>query len=92
VYIVRSTDKHQTNSIKREFAVYKAKDNTELYDELNQYVDPSGDGYFYYSIPDWLDAIRSRALVYFSVIVWEMDFVNYLIQKIKRKYSNNVDE
>ena len=92
VYIVRSTDKRQTNSIKREFAVYKAKDNTELYDELNQYVDPSGDGIFYCSIPDWLDAIRSRGLVYFSVIVWEMDFVNYLIKKIKRKYSNNVDE
>ncbi len=92
VYIVRATDERQTNSSKREFAVYEAKNNTELYDELNQYVDPSGDGIFYYSIPDWLDAVRHRGAVYLPVIVWEVELVNFLIKKIKRKHSNNVDE
>lgn len=92
VYIVRATDERQTKSDKREFAVYKAKDNTELYDELNQYVDPSGDGIFYCTIPDWLDAVRHRGAVYLPVIVWEVELVNFLIKKIKRKHSNNVDE
>lgn len=92
VYIVRATDERQTNSDKREFAVYKAKDNTELYDELNQYVDPSGDGIFYCTIPDWLDTVRHRGAVYLAPIVWEVYLVDLLLKKIKRKHSNNVDE
>ena len=85
VYIVRATDERQTKSDKREFAVYKAKDNTELYDELNQYVDPSGDGVFYCTIPDWLDVVRHRGAVYLPVIVWEVWLVDLLLKKIKRK-------
>ena len=77
-----------SKSDKKEFAVYKAKDNTELYDELNQYVDPSGDGIYYWTIPDWLDVVRHRGAVYLPVIVWEVELVNFLIKKIKRKHSN----
>ena len=92
VYIVRSTDERQTDSSKREFAVYKAKDNTELYDELNQYVDPSGDGIFYCTIPDWLDVVRHRGAVYLAPIVWEVYVVSLLLKIIKRKHSKNIDE
>lgn len=92
LYIVRATDERQTKSDKREFAVYKAKDNTELYDELNQYVDSSGDGIFYCTIPDWLDAVRHRGAVYLPVIVWEVQFINFLIKKIKEKHSKDVME
>ncbi len=92
VYIVRSTDERQTNSVKREFAVYKAKDNTWLYDELNQYVDPSGDGIFYCTIPEWLNRARSYGVAYLSPIVWEVYIVSLLLKKIKRKHSNGVKQ
>ena len=90
VYIVRSTDERQTNSVKREFAVYKAKDNTELYDELNQYVDPSGDGIFYCTIPEWLNRVRNNTVVY-TPIVCEVWLVDLLLKKIKKKHSEKVD-
>ncbi len=92
VYIVRSTDERQTNSDKREFAVYKAKDNTALYDVLNQYVDRSGDGIFYCTIPEWLNRARNYGVAYLSPIVWEVYLVDLLLNKIKRKHNNNVDE
>ena len=91
VYIVRATDERQTNSDKREFAVYKAKDNTELYDELNQYVDPSGDGIFYCTIPEWLNRVRNNTVVY-TPIVWEVWLVDLLLKKIKKKHSKKVDD
>lgn len=91
VYIVRSTDERQTNSSKTEFAVYKAKDNTELYDELNQYVDPSGDGIFYCTIPEWLNRVRNNTVVY-TPIVLEVWLVYLFLMIIKRKHSNNVDD
>ena len=91
VYIVRSTDERQTNSVKREFAVYKAKDNTELYDELNQYVDPSGDGIFYCTIPEWLNRVRNNTVVY-TPIVCEVWLVDLLLKKIKKKHSKKVDD
>lgn len=91
VYIVRATDERQTKSDKREFAVYKAEDNTELYNELKQYVDPSGDGIFYCTIPEWLDVVRHRGAVYLPVIVWEVFVVNLLLKKIKRK-NKSVDK
>lgn len=91
VYIVRATDERQTDSSKREFAVYVAKDKSELYDVLNQYVDESGDGIFYCTIPEWLDRVRNRGTVYLSHVVWEMYLVSLLLKKIKRKNVNNVD-
>ena len=91
VYIVRSTDERQTNSVKREFAVYKAKDNTELYDELNQYVDPSGDGIFYCTIPEWLNRVRNNTVVY-TPIVCEVWLVDLLLKKIKKNHSKKVDD
>ena len=91
VYIVRSTDERQTNSVKREFAVYKAKDNTELYDELNQYVDPSGDGIYYWTIPEWLNRVRNYGVANLTPIVWEIFVVNLLLKKIKRR-NKNVDK
>ena len=91
VYIVRATDERQTNSDKREFAVYKAKDNTELYDELNQYVDPSGDGIFYCTIPEWLNRVRNNTVVY-TPIVCEVWLVDLLLKKIKKKHSKKVDD
>ena len=90
VYIVRATDERQTKSDKREFAVYKAKDNTELYDELNQYVDPSGDGIYYWTIPEWLNRVRNNTAVY-TPIVGEVFLVNLLLKKIKRR-NKNVDK
>ena len=92
VYIVRSTDERQTKSDKREFAVYKAKDNTELYDELNQYVDPSGDGIFYCTIPEWLNRVRNNSVVYVTPIIWEVWLVDLLLKKIKKKHSEKVDD
>lgn len=92
VYIVRSTDERQTNSDKREFAVYKANGNTELYDVLNQYVDTSGDGIFYCTIPDWLNRVRNYGVTYLSPIVWEVFLVNLLVKKIKRKHSKKLDK
>ena len=91
VYIVRATDERQTNSDKREFAVYKAKDNTELYDELNQYVDPSGDGIYYWTIPEWLNRVRNYGVANLTPIVWEIFVVNLLLKKIKRR-NKNVDK
>ena len=86
VYIVRSTDERQTNSDKREFAVYKAKDNTELYDELNQYVDPSGDGIFYCTIPDWFDRVRNSVGVHIHIpMMWELYGVVLLLRSRERK-------
>ncbi len=91
VYIVRATDERQTKSDKKEFAVYKAKDNTELYDELNQYVDPSGDGIFYCTIPEWLNRVRNNTVVY-TPIVWEVWLVYLLLKKFKKKHSKKVDD
>ncbi len=91
VYIVRSTDERQTKSDESEFAVYKAKDNTALYDELNQYVDPSGDGIYYWTIPEWLNRVRNKTVVY-TPIVWEVWLVYLLLKKIKKKHSKKVDD
>ena len=92
VYIVRSTDERQTKSDESEFAVYKAKDNTELYDELNQYVDPSGDGIYYWTIPEWRNSARNSWIAYLSPVLWEVYLVNLLLKKIKQKRNDTVDE
>lgn len=92
VYIVRSTDERQTKSDESEFAVYKAKDNTELYVELNQYVDPSGDGIYYWTIPEWRNSARNYGVVYLTPIIWEVYIANLLLGKIKRKHSKKVDD
>ncbi len=91
VYIVRSTDERQTDSSKREFAVYKAKDNSELYDTLNPYIDESGNGIFYCTIPDWLNSARKRGSVYLSLVAWEFYLVYWFFKKIKQKADNDYE-
>ena len=91
VYIVRSTDERQTDSSKREFAVYKAKDNSELYDTLNPYIDENGDGIFYCTIPDWLNKVKRYGSIYLSPVLWEFYFV-FLFLKIINQKTNNDSE
>ena len=91
VYIVRSTDERQTNTDKRLFAVYKAEDNTELYDELNQWVDPSGDGIFYCTIPDWFNRVRNSVGIHIHIpMMWDLYGVFLLLRSRERKKQKSM--